>query len=68
MHHWEEFKIAADPAGGFDIIYTNKQSGKRITIALPPTGVFSDPGKRITQDKAEDIAREIGEILSKSLA
>jgi len=68
MHHWEEFNITAGPNGEFDVIYTNKSSGEKIRITLPPTGVFSDPGKRITQDRVRDIAREIGEILSRKLA
>lgn len=53
MHHWEEFNITAGPNGEFDVIYTNKSSGEKIRITLPPTGVFSDPGKRITQDRVE---------------
>ncbi len=60
MHHFGEdsTEVKSHP-DHYDLIFTNKSTGRKVNMTLPRTGVFDDPNKNLEEAQAWDLAREI---------
>ena len=67
MHHFEDFDVVDKPEGSFDVIYTNKSTGGKITLTIPKAGVLENSDRQVSEDDIRGIAQEVGKVLSRSL-
>lgn len=68
MHHFGEDSFTVFPTPtGYDIIFTNRTTGKQIRMNFPREGLFDDPLREISGDEVENVAREISHIFRNRL-
>ncbi len=72
-HHFHPFSVAQSTArsgSSWKVTYTSTETGKKISMRIPSTGVFDNPDSHHRLKKREVIAlaAEIAEVLERRLA
>ena len=65
--HFKKYTVN-QVAGGFEVVFTNKDTGAEIHMTIPEDGLFEgDPTRQITQQEVKDLAREVVDKLDEFL-
>jgi len=48
----------------YELIYANTDSGEQVRVYIPRHGMFDDHTQEITMPQVEELAEQIGELLS----
>jgi hypothetical protein len=60
MHHFGEDSTEVKPhREHYELIFTNKKTGQKITMNVPRTGVFDNPNKVLEENQARNLASDI---------
>ncbi len=53
---------------GYDVVFTNNQTGQHINMSVPLSGIFEDdPAREITRKEVKELADLIVDVLDKYL-
>ena len=65
--HFKKYTVSP-VAGGFEVVFTNKDTGAEIHMTIPADGLFEgDPTRQITQQEVKDLAGEVVDKLDEFL-
>jgi hypothetical protein len=69
MHHYGEdsTEVVATEAA-FDVVFTNKQTGQKITMHIPRVGVRETADRALTLKDAKSLANKIAHMLRTALS
>lgn len=68
MHHFGEDSTEVKASeSSYDIEFTNKETGQKITMHIPRVGVKEKPGESPTIQEVQDLANEVAHVLRDKL-